>query len=469
MAEDWVWGQEFQLGYYKHPPLTAWITAAWFHIFPRANWSFFLLSESNAALGLLGGFMIAGRFLDRTTQWAVLALLALTPLYNFGSWKFNPDTALLASWPWTVYFLVRSLETRKAPYAVAFGLLCAAAMLTKYYSALLLLSCLAAAVLHPDRRAYFRSSAPYISVAVGLAAVMPHVIWSFDTGLQAIGYALSKTDHSLLQILPRTIGSVIEAAVFHALAALVLIRVLIAIPLRAWLQRLRTGATNTSAWWIIVLTFGPYVLTLLASLIGHVRISAQFMIPIFFMVPAAVLALSATTVDAARTRRALAFVAAIYGACLVASPLQAIAAFRARTETWAEPRRDVAAAAERAWHDAFHKRLDAAGGTDAYADAIAFYGADSTSSFIELDTKIAPWMTRQRLATNGLLIVCADRDTGCADRARPYLTIDTKTVTYDHTPELWGQHLAPRHFTFYLIPSVPDLPVNSPSQANPHP
>jgi len=39
MAEAYVWGNEFQLGYEKHPPFWAWIAGFWFEAFPRADWA----------------------------------------------------------------------------------------------------------------------------------------------------------------------------------------------------------------------------------------------------------------------------------------------------------------------------------------------------------------------------------------------------------------------------------------------
>src|ERR1700759_2291264 len=34
VAEGFAWGQKFQLGYGKHPPLSGWISRAWFTFFP---------------------------------------------------------------------------------------------------------------------------------------------------------------------------------------------------------------------------------------------------------------------------------------------------------------------------------------------------------------------------------------------------------------------------------------------------
>src|SRR3954453_10828037 len=38
MAEMVVWAHEPALGYPKHPPLLAWILAAWFAVLPQTDW-----------------------------------------------------------------------------------------------------------------------------------------------------------------------------------------------------------------------------------------------------------------------------------------------------------------------------------------------------------------------------------------------------------------------------------------------
>ena len=63
MTELWAWGKEFQLGYAKHPPLSAWLAGAWFAVMPRSNVSFYLLASLNVAVALAGVWMLAGLFL----------------------------------------------------------------------------------------------------------------------------------------------------------------------------------------------------------------------------------------------------------------------------------------------------------------------------------------------------------------------------------------------------------------------
>src|SRR3990172_10423637 len=74
MAEAYAWGQEVQLGYFKHPPFWAWLTFAWFEIFPRENWSFYLLSALNGTAGLWGTWALAGLFLGRSERLIVVLL-----------------------------------------------------------------------------------------------------------------------------------------------------------------------------------------------------------------------------------------------------------------------------------------------------------------------------------------------------------------------------------------------------------
>src|SRR5881628_2682151 len=44
VAEAFAWGQKFQFGYGKHPPLAGWIAGLWFRLFPAADWSTYALA-----------------------------------------------------------------------------------------------------------------------------------------------------------------------------------------------------------------------------------------------------------------------------------------------------------------------------------------------------------------------------------------------------------------------------------------
>ena len=53
VAEGFAWGQKFQLGYGKHPPLAGWIAGLWFRFFPVADWATYALAMTTLAVGLV--------------------------------------------------------------------------------------------------------------------------------------------------------------------------------------------------------------------------------------------------------------------------------------------------------------------------------------------------------------------------------------------------------------------------------
>src|SRR2546429_5864964 len=80
VAEAFAWGQKFQLGYGKHPPLAGWVAGLWFRIFPVADWATYALAM--ATLGCSPGisWLIGLRGLDRRRGFFVVVLLALYPV-----------------------------------------------------------------------------------------------------------------------------------------------------------------------------------------------------------------------------------------------------------------------------------------------------------------------------------------------------------------------------------------------------
>jgi hypothetical protein len=224
VLETWTLGRSVEWGYSKHPPLMGWIARAWTSVFPLSNWSFQLMALTNSASALWMVDLISRRFSRGDKRLVVLLLLMLLPTYQFHAQRFNANTVLLATWPLATYCFLRSFETRRFGWAVAAGATAALAMLGKYYSVFLIASFAFAAILHPQRRAYFGSSAPWVSMAVGLAALAPHLHWLATTGAKPFAYALAK--HAGKAFVP----SLLEALLFILGIAMVL-----ALPAAAWI------------------------------------------------------------------------------------------------------------------------------------------------------------------------------------------------------------------------------------------
>jgi dolichyl-phosphate-mannose-protein mannosyltransferase len=363
--------------------------------------------------------------------------------------KFNANTALLSTWPWTVYFFVRSVETRRASDGLWFGMLAGLALLTKYYSVLLVLSCAAAALIHPDRRRIFRSWAPYAAVAGCCIVVAPHAWWVVTNGWPTVHYALRKAQLPMSLLIASAFEATIGLALCLALPTLVLFAALG----RSGLEMLR-GAwrflTQRETAWVALLALGPLFLTLAAGFGGLTRVTTDYMIPVVFMLPMCVLAGAPAEATAHALRVIALTLATAMTVTLLASPL--IAAQRIGFFSHAEPRREVAAEATRIWHEEYGTPLKIIAGSCHYSDSISFYSPDSPSEFTNLNYSLAPWISPERIDREGLLIACESTDTLCLNAAMRFQSPSTRRFQRRIAAVTGAAGAEPKDFVLFLKP-----------------
>jgi 4-amino-4-deoxy-L-arabinose transferase-like glycosyltransferase len=419
MTETWAWGKEFQLGYAKHPPFSAWLAGLWFLVMPRSNFGFYLLSGLNVAVALAGVWMLAGIFLDRRARLAALFFLMLTPSFSLWALKFNVNAPLLSTWPWATYFFLRSLVTRRIDYSVYAGVLGGMALLTKYYSLVLFATLFIVAILHPERRRYFASPAPYLTNAVGLLVVMPHVLWTIAAGFPTIDYAVSKTQYEDANVRSIAFGSV-AAALATLGAGLFAYATAFGARWPALLRRSLAANADMPNAWLGCLAYGPLLLTIASYLFVNARVTIGFLLPAFFALPVAFLALSRAEVTPTVLRRLGVWVVAVWLTLLAAAPGIAYCTLLFGNWRALEPRRQLANAATRIWHETCGRRLRFVSGEQALATAVTFYSADTPSLFVFDHPEHSPWATSPELNREGVLFLCRARDAACVNRAEAY-------------------------------------------------
>ena len=390
MIEAYAWGREFQPGYYKHPPFWAWIAGAWFEVFPRTNWAFYLLANLNAGIAILGVWQLAGLFTRGAHRLNAALLIVLIPFYSIQGHQYNANFIQMSLWPWTVYFFVLSLEKQSFRDALGFGVLAAAGMLSKYYSALLLLSCFIASFYHPNWRQYYRSPLPYISVAVCALLFAPHVWWLIDNDFLPFKYAETKTAYAAAKTYGSILTFIAGCIGFSLLGAL-----LIYLSRGGSEERAANAAAAPVAPrlepFVAILALAPFVLTVLTGLAGHMRLSTNFATPIFFLVP--LLLIQIMKPSPVRLRRlAKGAAGVLYAGALIAAP--AIPALLPKLAA-VEPKRsaDVARQAMRMWTEVTPLPLRIAAGSEIYAQGIAFYSGADTSVFLHFDPRLSPWVS----------------------------------------------------------------------------
>jgi 4-amino-4-deoxy-L-arabinose transferase-like glycosyltransferase len=458
MSEAYVWGREFQLGYNQHPPFWAWIAGAWFSLMPRTTWAFDLLAILNAAIGLLGAWWLIGDFTSGARRIAATTLLLLTPFYTFLSLKYNANSIFLSLWPWTLHVFMRSLDERRMSDAIWFGVLMGAAMLSKYYAVVLGMSCLLAAVLHPERRRYFTSPAPYVSLAVGLLVFSPHVWWLFHNNFRSVHYAtgLAAAHHisqqDWIDPIRYALGTV-GACIAYQAAVLVLIVAVSRTGPRAWITASRARWRDPRFRILLALAFSPLAFTVLFGLVFHLKISSNMTIGVFSLAPLALIGLIGVRDEGRLARRSVQAAVVFSLAALILSPLIAYATIRiSKDPRVVLPQIELARAATQVWRERTGRPLLYVAGENLYPGAVAFYSPDRPHSFIHFDLGQAPWVTPALLAQHGLLAVCQSDDAECLAAATRFSTSATVKVPLTLSHSFWGYSRAPRSFMLFLTP-----------------
>lgn len=458
MTEAFSWAQEMPLGTYKHPPFYAWVVHGWFSLFPTRDWAFYLLSSTNAAIGLAAVWGIAGRYLSGPARLAAVLLLEALPFATVQSLNFNANSVLLSLWPLVMLLFLRSFDRRDLAGAVALGLAAAAAMLSKYYSGVILLCCLAAALAHPDRRRFFGGAAPYIAIAVFAAAMAPHVLWHLHAAIGPLQYMASKSHSDTLRILGKAGLFVVGCLALHALLGAAL----------AWLWRRgraaapedRPAAPSTGDRRVLaILALGPFLLTVAIGVAFKVKIVTQFAIPIFSLSPLAAIVWLRLAVDRAALRR-LALLAGLGGLLLLAvAPFAGAWTLRHDVEHAAEPRRLVAKRVTKLWRQQVGTPLAIVAGTESYALGATFYSPDHPTDFTAFAPAYAPWIDADRLRHGGLAVICLKDDAWCLDEAAKYQGLDTWRTEFGIAKRVRGVTGRPFDFVVIFVKPGQALPL----------
>src|ERR1700675_1182842 len=177
VAEAFAWGQKFQFGYGKHPPLAGWGAGLWFRIFPVADWAAYALAMATLGCGLVISWLISLRVVDRRRAFFVVVMLALYPIFNFKGFKYNPDLLQLVPLPLLVLAYLHAFEKRTARAGLWLGVAGALALMTKYWVLTMIGAIGLAALLHPARMLFLRSPAPWVAIVTLGVGVVPHLIW----------------------------------------------------------------------------------------------------------------------------------------------------------------------------------------------------------------------------------------------------------------------------------------------------
>jgi 4-amino-4-deoxy-L-arabinose transferase-like glycosyltransferase len=450
MVEAYAWAQGWQWGYYKHPPLSAWVAGLWFGVVPESHLGYSLLAAVNGALGLAGLAVLAREFLPSRWVILVVAVASLAPGITNLAMRFNANAILISTWPWALAFFVRLMRRGRATDAVLCGLTCALAMLGKYYSAVLLATFLITALWLPDWRARLRSSSVLLALATFVICLAPHAAWLSAQVQGPLQYAQAATGHEDSSTsISRALTFALAQGVFPVFAFLAL-RLSLAGPRRrgAFWQAITAVVRprHEPGWLLAVL---PILLTMVITEVTNARTASVWGLAI-----AAGLALLAVgrareagaVLDLQRLWRAL---TVIWVVVALASPLWWLTRARLEVPSVSEPREELAQALNRLWRQHSDKPLTWMSGTRVLAASTAFYAHDHPHYWSLWNNSLeTPWVDQTAVLAQGGLIVCDPEDEACQQLADTW-SADRRQVSV--AKSALGFDFRPRSYWAYLV------------------
>src|SRR5471030_102707 len=393
VAEAFAWGQKFQWGYGKHPPLSGWVAGLWFKVFPVTDWATYALAMTVLGCGLVICWLIALRVVDRRRAFFVVVMLALYPIFNFKGFKYNPDLLQLVTLPLLALAYLNAFDKRTVRAGLWLGLAGALALMTKYWVLTMIGAVGLAALIHPARLLFLRSPAPWVAIATLALAMTPHLWWLREVDFVPMTYAgdvygLESRAQNVQLVLGYIGHNLGLLALPVALAALALgwparWRKPLAFVTRAWSRGANSGVNTPQALniWIIqiVVAVGPP----LGALIFEVYMKTDWGISLFFLTPLALVAVPALRVQKIALFHLAAIWLVITLAALGTSPL--IAAYEIErnpnaSSTYAS-RSGLARELTEAWRARFKTRWAVVAGTTEIGEPMTFYSADHPAPF----------------------------------------------------------------------------------------
>ncbi len=438
-----------QWGYYKHPPLQAWLLQFVTHIFGHSGYGYFGLSALTTGIAIWAIYKTARLFTTRTKA-LLAALLCEGILYfNFLSPEFNPNVLQLMTWALCSYAFSNAILRGKLKYLLLSGFFFALGCYAKYSIALLGLGFILFVFTHKDTRRVLGTAAPYLSLLIYAAILSPHILWLFEHDFLPFTYALSRSEAAkdiserLFFPLKFTGAQLLDMAPMLTLCLTLFDHRLPAQP--------TTGLKNRL---LAFLAFAPLGLNAVISLItGHKALDMWGM-PYLSFIPLWILVHAPIDVCEKKMR---AFGLA-WGCCFVLPLLAFYISVVYGTSMGFKPLRGhfPGSALSQFIHQKWNEQVGKTGIplTTIISDSwiggnIALYSPDINNRphvFIDGNSTISPWINPKELRNNGAVVVWRDHDTRPA-----YLTDLTVSVGTIELPWQTRSNVSPTRIYWAII------------------
>jgi 4-amino-4-deoxy-L-arabinose transferase-like glycosyltransferase len=280
VIEALAWGQDFDLGYNKHPPLSAWIPGLLFKIFGNKDWVYYLLSQIFIVISFIFLWKLSSFFLRKKSQ-ILLSVLTIEGIafFTFETPQFNVNICQIPLWIGTIYFFLKSIKNNKISDWIFLGTFSALGFLTKYIFVYLLISLFFYLIFIFFIKKKINFNFLYALLIFFLITAL-HFHWLIHNDFTTINYALKRGGLNEFNIYNHLLNpfKFLIKQITMMLPFLLLIYFLI--------KKIKTKLLfNNQKFIFLLFSFIlPFFLILITSIISGSRIRTMWMIPFYSLI-----------------------------------------------------------------------------------------------------------------------------------------------------------------------------------------
>ena len=280
VIEALAWGQDFDLGYNKHPPLSAWIPGLLFKIFGNKDWVYYLLSQIFIVISFVFLWKLSSFFLKKKSQ-ILLSVLTIEGIafYTFETPQFNVNICQIPLWIGTIYFFIKSIKNNKIADWIFLGTFSALGFLTKYIFAYLLISLFFYLIYIFFIRKKINFNFLY-TVLIFFLITAPHFQWLIRNDFTTIYYALKRGGLNEFNIY----NHLLNPFKFLINQISILLPFLLLIYLLIKKIKIKLPFDNQKFIFLLFSFLLPFFLILITSMVTGSRIRTMWMIPFYSLV-----------------------------------------------------------------------------------------------------------------------------------------------------------------------------------------
>ena len=402
-TEMYSWSLSFEWGYYKHPPMPAWIVGILQMLIGKNMLSLFLPASISIAGSYYCVAWLAGKMLPERSAIIALFLYALAIYCHLWSTDFNHNQIQMPFWALSLVFLYITLERGSLTSSLFLGVVMGLNALSKYTAALIVPCALLLLLVSPYWRRHLSLKMVAFATLGFFIIFSPHIYWLFQNDFLPFRYLGGRFDQLSSESNPYWSLLDYILNIFAAHALMILLALIALIKYRAQ-EKSAIDITQANRDFLWIIGFGPLLITLLMGVFG-VQLYSRWVTPMLPMISIWFVYLLGSRIQGLYSRKGLVLfilIELILGmAYIYKSKFNENQSSRGNF-----PAPEISAQIYKQWHERYPQApFKIVSGSEWESSFVSFFSPEKTYAYTEANSKLAPWVSEDDVKECGMVMI----------------------------------------------------------------